>query len=355
VRRVSLVTAAILSAAVLGPPASASYDPLGSGTANLVLDKRFATFLEKDGIELKASAGARRKGQQLLLPVSGGQIDPTAGRGEAETKGTLLFQSRARKVPLRRIRVKSTREPLIAKVGGSQLKLATAKKTSSKRAGFGTKLTSTRLALTAKLVTRLNKKLRPKVPFEAGQPLGTLIVNAQPQLIAIEETGTATISLDAGFVSKLDARFVSLNPVSPAQRFGLQATFPISVGGAIAPDGSQGTLRTGGALEFLQLGAGQVFWSELWLDLGARSDTAELDVEPTPTFPGKIGRAGVLTYLPAPVSSDPRTRTISVAGARLTLSVQAAQTFNEAFAQGEGSVFEAGETVGSLSFSAQGQ
>jgi hypothetical protein len=328
---------------------------LGSGQAKLSLDPAFASFLEQNGIELRASAPAKRKGTAITLPVTGGQLDPTVGKGEAVLEGSLTFQAKARKVPLRAIRVKSTKEPLIAKVGGSQLKLTTAKRTSAQRAGFGSKLTSTRLTLTSKLITRLNKKLRLKTPFKAGQSLGTLTTDAQPSLVTIEEKGTATISLDPAFLAKLDSRFVSLNPVAPAQRFGTQATFPIAVGGAIAPDGSQGTLRTAGDLEFLQLGAGQVFWHELWLDLGANSDTAEVDVEPTPTFPGKLGRVGVLDYSPTAVSSDPKKRSISVANAPLKLSAGAAATFNQAFAQGQEPVFVGGEAVGALSFGAVGE
>jgi hypothetical protein len=98
-----------------------------------------------------------------------------------------------------------------------------------------------------------------------------------------------------------------------------------------------------------------VFCSELWLDLGSRSDTAEVDIEPTPSFPGKIGRVGVLDYEPAAVSSDPKARTISVAGAVLTLSAQAAATFNQAFAQGGAPPFAAGEAVGAVSFAVQGR
>jgi hypothetical protein len=356
-RPTSMTAGAIAILVLLGgaPLSQAAYDPLGSGQARLILDKRFASFLGRAGVRLSAKGGAKRKGDKITLPVTAGQIDPTEGKGEADTEGTLLLESQGKKVPLRKITVKATREPLIAKVGGSQLKLASAKKTSSARSGFGTKLTSTKLALTAKLATRLNKKLRPKVPFTLNQPLGTLVTDAQPQLVAIEEQGTATIVLEATFLQKLDSRFVSLNPIAPAQRFGAQASFPISVGGAIAPDGSEGTLRTAGALEFLQLGAGQVFWHELWLDLGARSDSAEVDVEPTPSFPGKIGRVGVLDYTPTSVSSDSRARTISLSGAPLALSAAAAATLNEAFGQGEGAVFSAGELVGSLSFGAQGQ
>jgi hypothetical protein len=155
-------------------------------------------------------------------------------------------------------------------------------------------------------------------------------------------------------VAKLNGLFVSVNPIFPAEHAGPIFTFPIIVGGAIAPDASLGTLRTGGDVEFLQLGAGQVFWHEFWLDLGAKSDSAEVDVEPTPAFPGKLGRIGVLDLGPPAVSADPKARTVSVSGAPLALQAQTAKTLNEAFAEGK-EAFAAGEAVGSLSFAAQGQ
>jgi len=340
---------ALLAAA---PIAHATYDPIGTGQAKLVLDKRFASFLTKDKIKLSAKNGAKRKGKKLILPVNGGNLDPTLGQGEIASEGTLLFQAGARKVPLRDIRARTKHDTLIAKVGGSQLKIASSAKRSTARAGFGTTYTARSLKLTAKVATRLNKKLRPKVPFKAGQPLGKLISNAQPSLATILDQGRAQVSLDPSFTAKMDSLFVSVNPIFPAEHPG-PFTFPIVLNGQLAPDGSQGTLRTAGALEFLQLGAGQVFQNELWLDLGARSDSAEVDVEPTPAFPGKLGRVGAYDLGAAQIASDPATRTISVTGP-LTLTDQTAKTFDEAFAEGK-AAFSAGEPLGTLSFAALAQ
>ncbi len=336
--------------------AQAAYDPVGAGTTRLVLDKRFASFLAKDGVALTVSAGAKRKGNAISLPVSGGNVDPTTGKGEIEQEGTIVFEGGRKRVPLRSLTVKTKHSPLIAKVGGSQLKIATSSKLSSKRKGFGTAFSAKALELSAKVATRLNKKLRPQVPFTAGQPLGSLTSNAQPQLITILESGRATLAFAPAFLAKLASRFVSVNPIFPAERSGTAFTLPIVLGGAIAPDGSAGTLRTGGSVELLQLGAGQVFWQESWLDLGVGSQSAEVDVEPTPAFPGKLGRIGLLdaSFAAAGVSSDAKARTISVAGAPLSLQAQTAATLNEAFAERE-EVFRAGEAVGALSFVAQGQ
>ncbi len=346
---------AIAVGLLVAPTAQATYDPVGSGTTKLTIDKGFSSFLKKDGITLTASAGAKRKGKVISLPVTSGNLDPTLGMGEIDQEGTIAFQGAKGKVPLRDVTVKTKQATLIAKVGGGQLKVATSSKRSSARSGFGTKYSAKQLKLTAKAATRLNKKLRPKVPFTEGQVIGTLTTNAQPQLITILDQGRATVTLDPAFVTKMDSLFVSINPIFPAEHpSGPTFTFPIAVGGAISPAGTEGTLRTGGSLEFLQLGAGQVFQAEQWLDLAARSDTAEVDVEPTPAFPGKLGRIGAYEVGSYAAVSDPKARMISVSGAPLTLTAATAQSFNEAFAAGK-AAFSVGETLGSVSYTAQGQ
>jgi hypothetical protein len=202
------------------------------------------------------------------------------------------------------------------------------------------------LALTEKVATRLNKKLQTKDFFQEGQAIGSLKSQPLPQRVAILPQGQGTLVPDPAILAKFKALFVSLNPISPAELApGPILKFPIAVGGQIAPDASEGSLRLGGAIELLQLGAGQVFHKEYWLDLGARSASAEVDVEPTPAFPGKLGRIGVFDLGAGVVSSDPKSRAISVSNAPLILQAQTAQTFNEAFAAGK-AVFGAGGPLG---------
>lgn len=353
-RRTHVSFVACLAALCLAPAAHAAYDPVGSGQARLSLDRGFASFLRKNGIALSPAAGATKKGASFTLPVIDGNLDTTIGKGEIDTGGTLLFKGSRRKVPLRRVVVMTQPTPLVAKVGGSQLKVASSRKLSSKRSGFGTAFTAKQLKLTAKVATRLNKKLRPRIPFAEGQVLGNLQTSAQPRLTTILAQGRATLLLDSAFVTKMDKHFVSINPIFPAEHVGSTFTLPIIGGGRLAPDGSEGELRTGGEMEFLQLGAGQVFWHEQWLDMATRGDVAEVDVEPTPTFPGKLGRIGILEAAPFGVSSDSSRRTIAASGVQLTLTAGSAQTFNDAFAAGAED-FAAGELIGTLSFTAQGQ
>jgi hypothetical protein len=334
--------------------AQAKNDPLGSGKTKLTLDKTFLSFLAQNDLKLKAKLGAKRKGKTIVLPVVGGTMDLAEGRGEIQSEGTLVFEGAKGKVPFRDVTVKTKRTPLVAKVGGSQLKVAQAKKISSKRAGFGSTFKATELSLTAKAATRLNKKLRPKVPFAQGQLLGSLTSTPQPALITIEDQGGATLVFDAAFAQKLEGRFVSLNSVFPAEHVGATFTFPIAAGGSLAPDGSQGTLRTAGDVELLQLHGAQLFWREIWIDLGAHQANTEAELLPSPPYPGKSPRGALFDLGATADSSDPKTRTISVSGAPLTLNAAGAQQLNDAFGEGKG-LFAAGELVGAVSFGAVGE
>jgi hypothetical protein len=347
---------ALFLALVLAFPlaARAAYDPVGGGATRIVLDKRFSAFLERAGVSITADGGAVKRGRTLVLPVTGGSFDPTVGRGEVEQEGRIVFSSPRRRLPIRKLVVKTTNAPLVARVGGSQLKVATSTATSSKRRGFGTVFSARKLELTEKVATRLNKKLRPRQQFEAGHLIGKLVTAARPLVISILPAGRATLVFDAAFVAKLDQHFVSLNPISPAERMGTAFTLPIIAEGALAPDASLGTLRTGGEIEFLQLGAGQIFWHELWFDVGLPAALAEVDMQPTPAFPGKLGQVPVLSLGGGAVDSDPAARTITLAGAPLTLAPGTAAAFNQAFAAGKDD-FKAGEFMGALSFTAQGQ
>ena len=346
----------ILSLALLlsfAPGAGAKNDPLGSGTTKLSLDKSFLSYLAHNDLKLRAKLGARRQGKTIAMPITGGTMDLAAGEGEIDSEGTLLFEGAKGKVPFREITVKTKKTPLIAKVGGSQLKVAQAKSISSKRAGFGSTFKAQELTLTAKAATRLDKKLRPKAPFKEGQLLGSLTSTPQPELITIEDKGRATLAFDPSFVAKLDSRFVSLNPVFPAEHQGATFTFPLAAGGALAPDGSQGTLRSAGEVEALQLHGAQLFWREVWLDLGAHQASVEAELLPTPPYPGKTPRTAIFDLAAVPVASDPKSRTIAVSGAPLTLNAAGVQELNEAFGGGR-ALFAVGEVVGAVSFGVVG-
>jgi hypothetical protein len=295
----------------------------------------------------------------VTFPVSGGKFDPTVAKGVVAHEGSLVFEAGPRSVPLRSLALKSTQRhsPFSAKVGGSQLKIASVAKLSVAREGFGVRIRASALRLSAKFAERLGKKLRLHGAFQAGQPLGSALTRAQPVTVALENTGKVAFALDPGIAAKLRSLFVAVNPIYPAEHPGTLFTLPI-FGGTIAPDASSGTLQASGSLELLQLGGGQVFWQEPWLDLATKTLSAEVDVEPAPPYAGKAGRIPIAAFSLSgtAVASDPSARTVSVGSIATTLQASTAQTFNEVFAkpQGREGVFEAGEALGTIGFTAQG-
>lgn len=359
--RASVRAVAVLAAFCLlafSASAQADYDPLGSGSTKLTIDKSFLALLKENGVKLSAAAPAKLNGATVTFPVSGGKFDPTAAKGTVEHEGALVFKADGRSIPIKALQLKTTQRkaPLSAKVGGSQLKLASAKSLTVVRQGFGDKVKVTTLAISSKLATRLAKKLRLRGVFKEGQAFGRSQTVAEPETISVLESGKAAFTFDPGIEAKLRSLFVAINPIFPAEHIGAQFTLPI-FGGTISPDASIGTIETLGSLELLQLGGGQVFWGENWFELATKTASPEVTVLPSPPYAGKAGKLAVATFaLPTPAVANAKAKTVTVT-ASLVVTPATAVTFNEVFAkpQGKDGVFVAGEALGSLTFVAQGQ
>jgi len=339
--------------------ARASYDPISGGATRFTLDKRLFALLKEHHVELLAKEPVRVRGRTVIFPVSGGMLDPVAARGTVEHEGALVFKAGRRKLPMRDLILKTTqaRSPLAAKFGGGKLKLASSARLRNARAGFGLRSSVSSVLLSQKVAVRLDKKLQLRGVFKEGQPLGSSVTNAQPATTAVLPSGRLALVPAPAFLAKLRELFVSLNPIAPAELApGPVLTLPI-FGGNLAPDASTGTLTTEGSLEFLQLGGGQIFWQAPSLDFGLHLAGAEVDLEPSPPYAGKLGPVGILDLAAGAVSSEPAEQKISVANAALTMQPATAAAFNDAFAkpQGREGVFQAGEALGSISFTAQGQ
>ncbi len=342
-----------LACLALAPAAPAAYDPLGSGEARLLLDKGFRASLAEHGVKLRASESARLRGAAAIFPVAGGKLDPTIGKGAIELAGRLTFSTARKRLGLDQIMVRTEPAPLLAKLGGGQLKIGSRARIGFRRVGFGARFSAREVRLTAKAATRLNKRLRLGEAFAAGQRIGDLLLAAQPATATVLSRGRATLLLAPEILAKLDRLFVSANPIHPAERVGASFTFPIIPEGTIAPQGGAGVLRAGGDIELLQLSGGQIFWHEFWLDFAARLDSAEVEIQPSPPYPGKLGRVGLFEIGAAAFEADPRARAVSVS-APLALQAAAAAAMNQAFAAGE-EVFRAGEPLGTVSFTARTQ
>jgi hypothetical protein len=352
---VSLAFACALS---LAPFAQADYDPVGSGVTRFTFDRGFLSMLRKNGVRISARAPARLAGGVASFPVSGGKFDPTNATGTVDHQGALLFSAGGRSLPLKALQLKTSRRhaPFSARVGGGQLRLAAVERLSVSRRGFGEKIRSWKLSLSTKLATRLGKKLHLKRVFEGDQALGSAVTTTRPLTVTLAGTGGVSLYLSPGFEAKLRELFVAVTPIFPAEHPGAEFTLPI-LGGTIAPDAGSGTIETSGALELLQLGGGQVFWAEDWFDLAAKTASPEVDSQPSPPYAGKIGRTPIAALILSAVTSNATKRTVTVGGASLVLGAATAATFNEVFAkpQGKDGVFAAGEALGTVSFTAQGQ
>lgn len=347
-------SAAALFALAAPPAGAAEYDPVAAGTTTLALAAPFAKLLTSHHVSIQARGGARSSAKRVVLPASGGEFDPVLGAGTVESEGEIVFVAGKRKLPFRAIAFKAKRSPLYARVGGTQFKVASAKKLSSRREAFGIGFTATGLRLSAKVATRLDKKLRLGKAIQAGQPLGTLVSRVSPSSVHLLAQNRVSLALAPAFVAKLNSLFVALNPIAPAELGpGPTLSFPIGPESTLAPDASTGLIKTGGAVELLQLGSAQIFWQEPWLEPGAATISAESDLEPSPPKPGKQPRGPLLAF-PAggQVGADSTSRTVAVDGRAATLTPATAESLNSSFAKGE-PTFSAGEPIGSISFIAQ--
>lgn len=344
--------------ALVPPAALASYDDVGSGSTRLALDRGFLELMQANGVKLSVRAPATLKRGVVTFPAVRGKFDPTTGKATVETDGALILKGRRGFVSLKALQVKTTRKaaPLAAKVAGGQLKLGSGKGRFS-RSGFGMKYTVLGMRLAPKVAARLNKRLHLQKPAGPATVFGSATTAVEPEAVTVLGQGRVSLDLDPGFLAKLDQLHVAVNPVFPAEHPG-PFTFTI-FGGRVAPDLGEGGMEARGGLEFLQLGGGKVTWSDPRLDLAASSLVPEADVEPAPPYAGKLGPVAIasLGLSAATVTADPRQRAVALQGGALTLADGTAATLNEVFAkpQGRDGVFAGGESLGRLSFTAQGQ
>jgi hypothetical protein len=354
-----VLAAALLLAAVAAPSARAGYDPIASGTTKLSLAKGFTALLRANGVRISGRAGATVAGNVVTFPVVSGQFDPVSGKGNAGHEGTLVFSAGGRSLPLKALQLKTTRRsaPYAAKLGGGQLKLGTTTKLVSARAGFGAKVSSATLKLSEKVAVRLGKKLRLRGVFAAGQPFAKGTTTVAPAGVGIALSGKAELTIDPAFAAKLQSLFVAVNPIAPAEHPGA-FTFPIGGGTlALAPGTPASGLKANGALEFIQVGGGQFFVRELEFDLSDSVANAESQLVLAASGPGPNQGGAIFSLVGAAATADPATRTISLVAAPLTLEAAPAQAFNEAFCKplGKPDAFNAGEVLGTISFTAQAE
>jgi hypothetical protein len=373
--RVATTFAAIAALLVLAPAASAASDPLAGGATTIELGPGFLKKAGKRGVKLLGLSPATVSGSTVVLPVAGGGLDPLNGQGSVAHAGEIKFKHGKRTARVGGLVLDTATASLNGTVVGKAVKFASVEGLSYARNGFGVNLGIERLALTGTAAKLLNAKLgfsvKPKKgkkpskasaskkrkvrkPFAGKQVLGSAAIATQPLTVAILPTGKAKLVPDLETTTKLFMAGATVEPVPPTE-FELgpppALSMPIS-GGILAPDGSTGVLQTLGG-QRISKGPVSTLMSNLWLDLGLKATSAELEVTGFPGAPGNIGRApnALLDLSAASFGSDPTARTISVGNAIMRMTAEGATSFNTLY----GTEFKAGDPLGSVSFTAQAQ
>jgi Htaa protein len=407
------VVAALAASLVLAPLASATSDPVASGTTTVTLNKGLFKKLKKYGIKVVKVSPGTVKSRTVTLPVASGSMDPTNGLGSLELSGGFKFKAGKKQAPVNALFLETATSSLKGKVAGKQMKVASVAGLTYVRNGFGVNVSVAKLKLTGKAAKQLNKKLgfagkkkssakgksnkraaaskATQPPFKGNQVLGSSTSETQPKTVAVLATGETTLVLSPTALKKIknvgpefppasgEHPFeVKLTPIDPTKVVSLSpltAAFPIT-GGTMGPTATTGILQTAGGLQLTQnlealgpngKGETTLKMGNIWVDMGAKTATVEVTIENPKTQEanlGNLGRSSIadISLTGATVTSDPTARTVSVQNASATLQAVTAETLNSVFitpiekATGlPQEKFAAGDPLGTFSFTAHTQ
>ncbi len=200
--------------------------------------------------------------------------------------------------------------------------------------------------LTAELnrtaATTLNTVFGVKA-FKAGLPLGKVVVKAQPSQTQLLAQGSTALALDASTLSALASLGVTPGIIGPATLSGTTASFPIT-GGKANLDLSAATVTHSGGLS-LTAGATVVNLTDFDIVVGSGG------IRLLATVNGAAGKVPIadVTLGGAPQVSG---RTITLSGAAVKLSAEAAAALNAAF---KTSALAAGLPLGTATVTATGK
>ena len=344
----ALATAAVVAVALLVLAANVSAapptrDPIASGTTDLHMKKGVLRKLGNLGVTVRAIGVGSLTGNKLSFPVDGGMLDPTDAKGYVESRGGFKLELGNRGVPVTRMTVNSANLDVFAVVAKAHMQIGTLIPYTSAREGFGANFKSIKLSLTPKVVQRISNRLGLKGSkrLNPGRVLSNAYSAVQPETVTILKQGSATMSADATTLAKFEAKGVkvaqgitSIAPATEPKPSTFQ--FPIE-GGVLAPDASRGTVETEGGVQILKdtdTLDPTLRLLNVKLDLGAKTASAEMEILPTPPFPGAAGTKTLVDLVlpPNAVVANPVTRQIAISG-EARLQAVAASTLNDVFNQ----------------------
>jgi hypothetical protein len=334
----AVLAAALFALLAFAPLASATPDPVESGTTTVNLNKGWTKYLKTFGIKIQKVGNAKVKGTKATLKVSGGEMDPTNGLGTLTLSGGLKFKAGKKSATVKALVLNTGKSVLTGKVSGKKVKFAKLKGLSFSRNGFGVNVKLKTLKLEGAAAKQLNKKLgfakgKPK-PFLAGKKIGKSSSESQPATVAIIPGGNVSFNANQELLLKLKDVETNASVIAPSTEKGLgNYELPIT-GGSISPSATAGQVQTAGGLlltQKLPTGPGTALETEItlgnmWLDLSARTVTVEVVAKSNASKSldlGNLGRSSIADLTVTGAFADPATRKVSVSSSAVLQPISA--------------------------------
>ena len=346
-----LLAAALFALLAFVPYASATPDPVASGTATVTLNKGFTKYLKTFGIKVQKIAPAKLKGQKATFTVTGGEMDPTNGQGTVNLSGGLQFKAGKKKAKVKALVINTTKKGLFANVAGKKMKLASLAGWSYARSGFGVSLTVKKLKLTKSAAKQLNKKTgyakgKPK-PFIGNKLIGSATAAEEPATVTIVPGNNVVFDANTELLKKLKDVEAGVETLSPTIAKGTSFEFPIS-GGSIAPTATAGVVQTIGGLKMVQklpknkekteFVETEITLGNFYVDLSSHTISVEVVAKSNaknaegkePLNLGPLGRSSIadLTLTGATVTTDVTNHRVTVQNAGATLQPVSAEVLD---------------------------
>lgn len=368
-RRLATLGIGIAAGLLAVPATAAARDPIAGGSTDLHLKKGFLRKLANNGVTVSGLGAGAVTGTKIGLSLRGGRLDPTDVSGFLQSRGGFKLERGNRGVPVNQAVVNTVKGAVYAEVAKAKMQLASFGVDAKAREGFGANFKATKLVLTEKAARRISNRLglRRGRRISGGRVMSNLYSAAQPSTVTLLPQGSATLALDKAALEKLKAKGVevpqgisAVPPATAATSTSLQ--LPIA-GGELAPDGSAGTVLTGGGVQVLKKAepfSPTLRLLDLRVDFATKEASAELEILPAPPFAGAAGRSSTFKLVlgAGAVTANPATRMIAVEHGEAQLVAGAASTLNDVFNQPApqpppSSNFIVGDRLAAFSLSAQ--
>lgn len=333
----AILAAALFALLAFAPFASAAPDPVANGSATVTLKSGFVKSLKKKGVKISKIGSAKVKGNKLTFKVSGGELDPTNGKGTLNLAGGLKFKHGKKSAPVKGLQINTIKKGLFGKVAGKKVKITTVGGYVFTRAGFGVSLNIKKMKSTNTAAKKLNKKLKTNA-FKGNRLIGSAVAQEEPATVTIIPGGNVSFDANKELLKKLENVETFPKVIAPTSEKGKgNYELPIS-GGSIAPTATAGQVQTiGGLLLTQKLPTGpttaletEITLGNFWLDLSAHTVSVEVVAKSNASEKlnlGALGRSSIadLTLTGATVTIDATNHRVTVTNAQATLQPVSAE------------------------------